>query len=186
MQKNKSGFTIVELLIVIVVIAILAAVTIVAYNGVQQRARDSARYTIAKSIIKALELYKADNGSYPPHTATTSAACATHTNGYSYSDATDATWMKPLVDGGYLKQVPLPPGNDCTSYISYLHPSASSYGCTTRTTSYYVLLVYGVEGSSTPSDASDPAGGGNWQPCAGATAGWGGGPAVWLFEKDDV
>ena len=35
MSKSKSGFTIVELLIVIVVIGILAAITIVAYNGIQ-------------------------------------------------------------------------------------------------------------------------------------------------------
>ena len=39
---NKSGFTIVELLIVIVVIAVLAAISIVAYNGIQNRAYNSA------------------------------------------------------------------------------------------------------------------------------------------------
>ena len=38
---KQKGFTIVELLIVIVVIAILAAITIVAYNGIQTRARNS-------------------------------------------------------------------------------------------------------------------------------------------------
>ncbi|MCA9336117.1 prepilin-type N-terminal cleavage/methylation domain-containing protein, partial [Candidatus Saccharibacteria bacterium] len=42
-KNKKTGFTIVELLIVIVVIAILAAITIVAYNGIQQRSRDSIR-----------------------------------------------------------------------------------------------------------------------------------------------
>lgn len=41
MFKNKNGFTIVELLIVIVVIGILAAITIVAYNGIQNRAQDT-------------------------------------------------------------------------------------------------------------------------------------------------
>ena len=63
-QKHR-GFTIVELLIVIVVIAILAAVTITAFNGVQSRSRDTARIAKIKSIAKAIELYKIDTGRYP-------------------------------------------------------------------------------------------------------------------------
>jgi general secretion pathway protein G len=65
MKRNISGFTIVELLIVIVVIAILAAISIVAFNGAQARARDSARLSDYKSIQKALEMYRIDNGGYP-------------------------------------------------------------------------------------------------------------------------
>lgn len=61
MQKSKSGFTIVELLIVIVVIAILATITIVTFNGIQQRARDNKRHSDAKTIMKLIELYKADS-----------------------------------------------------------------------------------------------------------------------------
>ena len=64
--RNKlKGFTIVELLIVIVVIAILAAISIIAYNGIQSRSRDAARSNAVASIKKLLELYKADEGSYP-------------------------------------------------------------------------------------------------------------------------
>lgn len=64
--KNKQiGFTIVELLIVIVVIAILAAITIVAYNGIQNRANDTAIQNDLKSLAKKLELYNVDNGVYP-------------------------------------------------------------------------------------------------------------------------
>lgn len=64
-SRMHFGFTIVELLIVIVVIGILAAITIVAYNGVQQRGRDAARSSAVKNIKTALELYKADVGNYP-------------------------------------------------------------------------------------------------------------------------
>ncbi len=185
-KNNNKGFTIVELLIVIVVIAILAAITIVAYNGIQQRGRDSARYAAAKAIVKAIELYKVDKGVYPPSDGTLAAKCASHTNGYSFSDATDGTWMKALVDEGYLKQVPVPPGNDCVSHLSYLLVNATSYNCPARTKNYYVLLVYGVEGTNTPAGTADPVDGSNWSPCVGATAAWGGGTGVWLFQKDDV
>lgn len=63
--KNQSGFTIVELLIVIVVIGILAAITIVAYSGVQQRAYNTKVVAGANAYIKAFYNYKAVNGNYP-------------------------------------------------------------------------------------------------------------------------
>lgn len=64
-HKIQSGFTIVELLIVIVVIAVLAAITIVAYNGIQNRASDTAVTSDLKSTAKLFELYKVDKGVYP-------------------------------------------------------------------------------------------------------------------------
>ena len=66
---HSRGFTIVELLIVIVVIAILAAITIVAYNGIQQRSRNTTTITAVTAWVKALKLYYADNGSWPPNTS---------------------------------------------------------------------------------------------------------------------
>lgn len=54
--NKKQGFTIVELLIVIVVIGILAAITIVAYNGVQERARAAGITAGLKKIDKAFRL----------------------------------------------------------------------------------------------------------------------------------
>lgn len=65
MTKTKSGFTIVELLIVIVVIAILAAISIVAYNGIQNRATNNSRASTVAQYVKALKLYASENGSYP-------------------------------------------------------------------------------------------------------------------------
>ena len=63
---KDRGFTIVELLIVIVVIGILAAITIVAYNGVQNRARTTQNDTNAREIANKAEAYAADNnGAYP-------------------------------------------------------------------------------------------------------------------------
>lgn len=73
--KKQSGFTIIELLIVIVIIAILAAITLVAYNSVQARARDSARTSAVNAIQKALEMYKLDSGTYPNACNSTSSGC---------------------------------------------------------------------------------------------------------------
>lgn len=60
-----KGFTIVELLIVIVVIAILAAITVVSYNGISSQARDSSREVALRTVTQGLEMYFQKNGHYP-------------------------------------------------------------------------------------------------------------------------
>ena len=65
-RTRDRGFTIVELLIVIVVIALLAAISIVAYNGIQDRARASAAMAAVSQASDALTLYGIEHGdSYP-------------------------------------------------------------------------------------------------------------------------
>jgi prepilin-type N-terminal cleavage/methylation domain-containing protein len=67
LNKNTAGrgFTIVELLIVVVVIAILAAITIVGFNGIQQKARDSGRLTALRTVVNGLEMHYQKYGYYP-------------------------------------------------------------------------------------------------------------------------
>ena len=64
-MRKQSGFTIVELLIVIIVIGILAAITIVSYVGVTQRAREASLISDLNNNKKQLELYKTFYGYYP-------------------------------------------------------------------------------------------------------------------------
>ena len=63
--RKPKGFTIVELLIVIVVIAILATITVVAYNGIQNRSKNTAVQSDIKQVQKLIEAYSALNGTYP-------------------------------------------------------------------------------------------------------------------------
>ena len=65
-SKNKKGFTIVELLIVVVVIAILAAITVIAYNGIQNRAKLAAAQSLSAQAGKKLATYAVTNAeTYP-------------------------------------------------------------------------------------------------------------------------
>jgi prepilin-type N-terminal cleavage/methylation domain-containing protein len=64
--STKPGFTIVELLIVVVVIAILAAITIVSYNGITTRAENTKTISTVVTYSEALTAYAALNGYYPP------------------------------------------------------------------------------------------------------------------------
>jgi len=66
--QQQKGFTIVELLIVIVVIAILAAITVVAYNGIQNRAYVTSVVTDLKAISTKAEMYAGRNGTFPVST----------------------------------------------------------------------------------------------------------------------
>ncbi len=75
-RAGKKGFTVVELLIVIVVIAILATIVMVAYGNVQRDARNATRMTELRSWVDLFEIYKARKGYYPRKNDTSdSGAC---------------------------------------------------------------------------------------------------------------
>lgn len=86
-----AGFTIVELLIVIVVIAILAAISVVAYSGVQSRARDNKRASDIATIERAIRAYEVVNEGLPTTMSYTDTGSS---SGWDYSRNPD--WLKFL------------------------------------------------------------------------------------------
>ncbi len=67
---KKRGFTLVELLVVIAVIGILAAIAIPAYLGVQTRTRREAAVTDLQNLASAMELYYQEHNRYAPSDGT--------------------------------------------------------------------------------------------------------------------
>ena len=116
--KQQKGFTIIELLIVIIVIGILAALVLNAFGNIQERARDTERRSDVNAIHTQLELYYADNGDYP--NSTTKAGLVTAMPDLN-SDALDDPSGDAINAGGAngYDYAPLPAGcvaGACTSY----------------------------------------------------------------------
>ena len=101
-KKLQSGFTLLELLVVISIIGILLAVAGVAFSSAQQQGRDSRRVSDMQAVQKAFEQYYSQNGTY-------SATCTT------------------MVTGGGLSVQPLDPVN--TGLYSYNYTCTASTYC---------------------------------------------------------
>lgn len=156
MRKSTSGFTIVELLIVIVVIAILAAISVVAYNGIQERSRTASRISAIRSIQKGLESYKAIHGNYPNYysigTNQPPGFTPVYGAAYEYSVATNDSWMKTLRTSDTVSKPVFDPINDNNHYFVYIAYNGGTGSCRE---SFYMLASEGWEGgaSTMPDDS---------------------------------
>ena len=65
LSKTRRGFTVVELLVVIVVIGILTSITMISYSTYQRRTQIATAQNDLKAINNALEKYYSKNGAYP-------------------------------------------------------------------------------------------------------------------------
>lgn len=156
MIKSKSGFTIVELLIVIVVLAILAAISIVAYNGVQERARNAQREQDIKTIAKALEMYYLDEGAYPSTSCTPTPAwreCPSPKKiNTAWATTSDGSWsiLEHMLVPKYLSSLPKDPSWSVTGspgiYGGYNYDYVRPGGWC-GTSDQMFLLTYRLEGS---------------------------------------
>lgn len=122
---NRKGFTIVELLIVVVVIAILASITIVAYSGIRASAEKASTLVAVRSYIQALTAYRAGEGSYP----TTSTYCL----GSGYTDRTsdgvaDCRWGSGNVNTNAAFNTTLAKYTKVTASIAQIPVTSGSAG----------------------------------------------------------
>jgi type II secretion system protein G len=159
--KKPVGFTIVELLIVIVVIGILAAIVVVAYTGIQGRARDTQRVVDLKTITKALEVYKINNGVYPTPVSTPNASSwEVSTNGSNVA----TNFLSALVSTNGVSKIPVDPtntgsalnpsyNNSTFEYFYYVYAAGTS-GCDATRGAFYVLGATRMD--NTPAGQSSP------------------------------
>ena len=141
---KKQGFTIVELLIVVVVIAILAAITIVSYNGITNRANASAAESLASGALKKAEAYNAEESRYPLTTAELTGAAASK----SYQTPT-ATF----VDGSTTNGAVSTTNGKNTVRLWICAPSATAIANVTSTTISGIRIQYWDYDASTPAAA---------------------------------
>ena len=135
--KKDKGFTLVELLVVIAIISILASLLLANFVGLRQRARDAQRKSDLEQIRSALELYRADNGSYP----TTSGGWAVSTQG--------DTWI-PGLSPQYIKKVPTDPintGTNAQTAGNYIYQYISDNQCGLTPGNEYALATRFENGS---------------------------------------
>lgn len=112
MKKKRAGFTLIELMIVIAIIAILAAILVPNFLKARAQGQLTACKSNCKNIATALEMYSSDNGGRYPTTGQLGAK---------------------LTGGSYLKLVPTCPaaGTDTysTPYSSTQTPDSFSFYC---------------------------------------------------------
>ena len=97
MKKRAYGFTIVELLIVIVVIAILAAISIIAYRGIQDRATATTLQSDLRNAATQLGIAKATDGTYPSPSLPIEIKGSNGTS-FSYSSSGDTYCLTATTD----------------------------------------------------------------------------------------
>jgi general secretion pathway protein G len=105
----ERGFTLIEIMVVVVILGILAAVIIPRISGKPEQAKRTKAVTDIKSIETALALFMLDNGFYPSTEQGLEALVTEPTSGQIPNN---------FQEGGYLKKVPRDPWNGPYIYIS--------------------------------------------------------------------
>lgn len=113
---KQKGFTLVELIVVITILAILVGIVVLAYRGVTEQAYRAKRLADVNSVQKALELFRQDNGYYPANGA--------DNWGAPLSTTAMTTSLSPYLKDG----IPTEPSGDTSKAYYYVRGVADNYG----------------------------------------------------------
>lgn len=123
-KNNTNGFTLIEVLLVIAILAILAAVVIIAINPAKQlgEARDTQRRSDVRAIVDALQQYSIDNrGEYPDSVPWGGECLQDGLDICIYGQACDGSNLDVLADEQkYLTDIPIDPSMEPEEVTGYL------------------------------------------------------------------
>lgn len=135
----RTGFSLIELVVVMLIMTILAGVVAPRLGSYQERARDTRRMQDLKTVQSAVEQYKLDTGQFP--------AANTNSSFGGWDVSHDGDFISVLVQEGYLRAPVMDPVSDGTYHFRYYVYNKGSYGCV-GADSYYVLGIRNFETQS--------------------------------------
>ena len=140
-KLQGHGFTLMELLISVAIVAILTAIGVVSYSSVNKRARDAKRKSDIEQVRSALEIYRNDNEHYPGTAV-----------GYIRLDTLDAQDGNPPLVPTYLPRFPMDPRSTSSTPISYYYSPKGS-----GAPPYYAYCLCGAVENAAEANNSCPA-----------------------------
>ena len=131
--SRRSGFTLIEVLVTATIITVLTAIGVVSYTNINKRSRDTKRRSDMEQIRSALEMYRADNGSY------------SNTGGGSWTNASN---LSLSLVSSYMSAIPNDPKSATQTY---------RYQATNLVSGkYYGYCLSSLLESENPSDTCTP------------------------------
>lgn len=126
-KNNQSGFTLIEILIVVAIVGMLATVVFTSLSQARAKARDSKRKEDLVQLQKALEIYYNTNNGYPNTNDTWWGATGSCGGSHGYSGATG--YIPGLAPNfvGQLPADPLPSTGTCSGYNYRSDATGTSY-----------------------------------------------------------
>jgi prepilin-type N-terminal cleavage/methylation domain-containing protein len=137
-RRTQRGFTLIELVVVISILAILSGVLVPRVTNHLRASRDARRLADINAVREAIEQYYQDKGGYPAPNSNSSYG--------GWDVSSDSDFIHVLTEEGYLNEDARDPLNDATFHYRYYVYAKDSYGCV-GSASFYVLGIRSFESS---------------------------------------